>query len=98
MCSHRPFWKVTGPNIQNSLVIANYSGHVHGSNTLNSGHFDESGNLTIFKTAARERNNIIIVIISFCYLQNIRHYNFKLSSFWGNLYIAPDNKSPEIDG
>ena len=42
-------------------------------------------------------NNIIIIIIiliSFYCLQNIRHYNFKLSSFCGNLYY---NKSPEID-
>ena len=32
---------------------------------LYSGHFHKSGNLTIFKTAARERNNIIIVKFPF---------------------------------
>ena len=76
-------------------IIANNSGHV--ANMLYSGYFNKFGNLTIFKTAARERNNIIIImitLISFYCLQNIRHYNFKLSSFCGNLYY---NKSPEID-
>ena len=39
----------------------------------------------------------MITIISFYCLQNIRHYNFKPSSFCGNLYFAPDNKSLEMD-
>ena len=83
-------------NFAHTDNIDNYFGHV--SNMLYSGHFHKSGNLTISKTAARERNNIIIIIMFFCCLQNIRKYNFKLSSFCGNLYIAPYNKSPEIDG
>ena len=47
-------------------IIANYSGHV--SKILYSGRFHKSGNLTIFNTAAKERNNIVIIIISFCCL------------------------------
>ena len=81
-----------------SEIIANYSGHV--SSMLYSGHFHKCipRNLTIFKTATRERNNVIMIIniISFYCLQNIRH-NFKPSSFCGNLYFAPDNKSLEMD-